>query len=174
MATKREHFIGRIYNALQDVIREPDLSPDQIRWYAREISNHLFEISTCYSGKTSEAALILRYNEGVRECNEHLWPRQAAAEGLIAQIYRTKELVMRDLIKDINDMVTVNRTTSAENTALRPYQKSWAWTSPEEAYAKVGIVLLNWENSTRISRLPELHPHLIIHLKEKELPHREC
>lgn len=161
---KDEVMISVILDVLRRVARITKTRPltnTEFKGYSRVIGNTIFEMKPRYSGFTSEAALLAKFND--KEflwCNDHMIPRQVAGETLVNGVISLSRVDESRLREDLWKFTAVNRVTSAENMKLMVIQKKDGFVSVERLYNEAGIKLREFAMRTRISNLPEIYPDL--------------
>lgn len=165
MNRKDKCVVNDIYLIINNYVKKGG----HLKYNGRNIGVLIYEHSCTYTGLTSEAALIEKFNDGNDWCKEHIWPRQLAGEALLKHFTQVKRVTRPAVAKAILPYTIVNRVTKNENALLKPFQKRRTFVSPETAYKEAGVSrLLRWPSSKRIADLPKVFPALQQSLTRKK------
>ena len=134
---------------------------------SRDIGNCLFEYPATYTGYASKKVLAnkyFHYTNGTkfRFTPDHIWPRQYAGNQIILTVYEYG-IVVKAVVKDlVLKFSQVTYVTSEENNLLSKYQDSKEFMHPELAYREAGVQTVAWPAGTKITKLPEMYPELVV------------
>lgn len=120
-----------------------ELSDEEKNLIARMIGNSIYDMRVIWSGYESKALIEARASgKKVTRCPEHFYPRQVAGKRIVDHIARFKGISLTKLQEYLDVFCRVHYTTSEENIALKPYQKTDTFISPEHSYEMAGIELI--------------------------------
>lgn len=135
---------------------------------SRDIGNCLFEYPSTYTGFASKLALSSKYYYTVvaggkwRFTPDHIWPRQYAGNQIILTVY-DYGVAIRSIIEDlVVKFSQVTYVTSEENNLLSRYQNNLDFQNPKYAYQQAGVETVAWPAGTKIAKLPEIYPELVV------------
>jgi hypothetical protein len=137
---KFEALINMIISLQPSYKNSSDSAKDFIETTIGAAIFYLPEKTQCWSGMISES-LVGNRSEGVIE---HEYPRKISAKNLLAVDWTKIDNPVEEL-KNLyyTKYGRFNYVTKEENSKLRVFQKEGVFVSPEEAYAKCNIQLVN-------------------------------
>lgn len=165
MACKESDYVYefRIIATLNEVIKRnnehPLTSKDKGYW-GRALSVDIFEMTTVYTGFTSEEAMLNMMERNIRPTLEHHHPRQYAGETLIEWVLDQQHINAKTLTSLLLKFREVNRVSKRENQLLKPFQKPAQFISASHSYAEAGIKLHPLKLRTRKKQILQMYPHL--------------
>jgi hypothetical protein len=169
LSVRNELVIEAMLDHLRGIRRryhKRGMTPEEVRMSGRLLSTHIFEFTSVYSGMTSRAALLEKYEQyklgkqGTSWTEEHMFPRQLAGKQLVEEVLDGTIYDFNSLLAQVTVFSQVHQVTSNENQLLKRHQRLGTFTNWKTAYKKAGIELLKWPKGMRIQTLPDLYPKL--------------
>ena len=145
-----------IHGRIRHIHQQPN-THEYIVKHGRSIANDLHDLPFIFSGFESEASIAAANDEitGKRysPCFDHYYPRLLAGVRIAKCVHQLKyDFTHATLVKMVHEFSHVHKVTSEENTRLRPFQRLDTFVSPEDAYNKAGIKLV---------QVKDYEPHLV-------------
>lgn len=139
--------IDTIHGRVRYIHEQPDTHEYIVR-HGRAIANDLHDLPFVFSGYESEASIEASHvakkaGRKYEPCFDHFHPRLLTGIRIVKHIHTLKhDFSHAILTKMLYEFSHVHKVTSEENTRLRPFQRIDTFVSPEDAYSKANIKLV--------------------------------
>ncbi len=132
--SKPGKYISVIFEIFLAVKPIYDRQSEECKGYIAAVFDDFLFLGTSiklfWSGKRSKKSL-----QTGDKTSQHCYPRKLST----ARLFENLPDTLDDFQKMFIEALKFDYTTSAENIALKPYQKAKTFISPEDAYTKAGI-----------------------------------
>lgn len=132
--------------------------------YARILGRQLaHELESRYIGKISVAALQMGWEafkkgEKYSPTAEHFNPSQVMGHKMVNTFLALGHFDVGVMNELLDEALQTNKTTADENMKLREEQKHGKFVSADVAYAKCGIVLVDWPEGSNFADAGLMYP----------------
>jgi len=132
--------------------------------YARILGRQLaHELQSRYIGKISVVALQMGWEafkkgEKYNPTAEHFNPSQVMGHKMVNTFLALGYFDVGVMNELLDEALQTNKTTAQENMKLREEQKHGKFVSADVAYAKCGIVLVDWPDGSNFADAAKMYP----------------